>query len=366
MKYRSISFFFSPGGTVDITVHEVSRDCTIKELYKANGGPWGGTNIDDAFTVFLGKVTGPDVFQQFITRHRDDYIDLLREFEVKKRTITPEMDQKITFKLPISLHEIFRELRGQDFRQSQMMSQQLQGKLTFAGDKLRVESETVKEFFKETCGKIVNHLGEIFRQPAVSAVKTILMVGGFSESPMLRHAIEQAFRDKKVILPNEASLSVLKGAVIFGHTPQTISARVCKYTYGVSTCRGFRDGRDPENKMLIADQTIYCDDVFSRHVKVGQPVDIGEVFEDKTYLPIHHDQSAVAINIFTSSAEKPRYTDDPGCNKLGVLTVEYQDKEKGYDRPVAVKMMYGQTELGVEATEKKTGQKVNAHFDFLG
>ena len=338
----------------------------MKELYKANGGPWGGTNIDDAFTAFLCNITGQKVFQQFLTRHRDDYIDLLREFEVKKRTITPEMDQKITFKLPISLHEIFREVRGQDFRQSQMATKQLQGKLTFAGDKLRVESETVKDFFRETCSKIVDHLREIFNQPAVSGVQTILMVGGFSESPMLRHAIEEAFRDKKVILPNEASLSVLKGAVIFGHTPLTITARVCKYTYGVRTCREFRYGRDPENKTLIADQQVYCDDVFSRHVKVGQAVDIGEVFEDKEYYPIYHNQSAVAFDIFTSSAEKPRYTDDTGCNKLGLLTVQYQDQAKGYDRPVAVKMMYGQTELGVEAVEKKTGQKVNAHFDFLG
>ena len=94
-----------------------------------------------------------------------------------------EMDQKITIKLPISLHEIFREVRGQDFRQSQMATKQLQGKLTFAGDKLRVESETVKGFFRETCGKIVDHLREIFDQPAVSGVNTILMVGGFSESP---------------------------------------------------------------------------------------------------------------------------------------------------------------------------------------
>ena len=355
-----------PGGTVDITVHEVSRDSTMKELYKANGGPWGGTNIDDAFTAFLREVTGQEVFQEFITRHRDDYIDLLREFEVKKRTITPEMDQKVTFKLPISLHEVFRELRGQDFRQSQMATKQLQGKLTFAGDKLRVEAETVKEFFRETCDKVVGHLRKIFNEPAVAGVMTILMVGGFSESPMLRHAIEQAFRDKKVILPNEASLSVLKGAVIFGHTPLTITARVCKYTYGVRTCREFRYGQDPENKSLIADKQVYCDHVFSRHVKVGQPVDIGEVFEDKEYYPIYYDQSAVAFDIFTSSAEKPRYTDDPGCNKLGKLTVEYQDPDKGYDRPVAVKMMYGQTELGVEAIEKKTGQKVNAHFDFLG
>ena len=354
------------GGTVDITVHEVERDGRMKELYKANGGPWGGTNIDDAFTDFLGAVTGSDVLKEFINKHRDDYIDLLREFEVKKRTITPEMDQKITFKLPITLHEIFREMRGQDFRQSQLMNQDLQGKLTFAGDKLRVESETVKEFFKDTCHRIVEHLHDIFRQRAVTGADTILMVGGFSESPMLRYTIEKAFKNKKVILPNEAGLAVLKGAVIFGHTPLTITARVCKYTYGVKTCREFRERRDPDNKMFIANQTYYCKDVFSKHVKVGQPVSVGDTFEDKNYYPLYEDQRAVGFEVYTSSTPKPKYTDEHGCTKLGQLTVEYEDKGTGYDRPVSVKMMYGQTELGVEAIEKKTGQKVNAYFDFLG
>lgn len=37
------------GGTVDITVHQVNHDGSLVELYKANGGNWGGTYIDKAF-----------------------------------------------------------------------------------------------------------------------------------------------------------------------------------------------------------------------------------------------------------------------------------------------------------------------------
>ena len=42
------------GGTVDITVHEVLDDGNVRELYKANGGPWGGKSVNDAFLHFLG------------------------------------------------------------------------------------------------------------------------------------------------------------------------------------------------------------------------------------------------------------------------------------------------------------------------
>ena len=41
------------GGTVDITVHEVLADGNVRELYKANGGPWGGKSVNDAFLCFL-------------------------------------------------------------------------------------------------------------------------------------------------------------------------------------------------------------------------------------------------------------------------------------------------------------------------
>ena len=40
------------GGTVDITVHEMSNEeGKLKELFKATGGPFGSTTVDDAFKV---------------------------------------------------------------------------------------------------------------------------------------------------------------------------------------------------------------------------------------------------------------------------------------------------------------------------
>ena len=40
------------GGTVDITVHEMSKEGgKLKELLKATGGPFGSTSVDDAFKV---------------------------------------------------------------------------------------------------------------------------------------------------------------------------------------------------------------------------------------------------------------------------------------------------------------------------
>lgn len=50
---------------MDITVHETQPDGTVRELHKANGGPWGGTQIDHAFLKFLEDLVGTDVMDIF-------------------------------------------------------------------------------------------------------------------------------------------------------------------------------------------------------------------------------------------------------------------------------------------------------------
>jgi hypothetical protein len=49
-----------------------------------------------------------------------------------------------------------------------------------------------------------------------------------------------------VIIPEDAGLAVLKGAVQFGFNPKVINPRISRFTYGVSTNKGFRPRTDPE------------------------------------------------------------------------------------------------------------------------
>jgi molecular chaperone DnaK (HSP70) len=51
------------------------------------------------------------------------------------------------------------------------------------------------------------------------------MVGGFSESQMLQEHVKSTFPHKTVIIPEDAGLAVLKGAVQFGFNPKVINPR---------------------------------------------------------------------------------------------------------------------------------------------
>ncbi|WAQ99602.1 HS12B-like protein [Mya arenaria] len=135
----------SKGGTVDITVHEVQDNNSLRELFKANGGNWGGTYIEKAFRNMLAEIVGNDVMDNFQATNMMDFIDLLREFEVKKRNFNSTMSQKITFKVPIALNVDFKAKHGKDIKDHIATKSQYKENVSWVSDKLRLASETAKE-----------------------------------------------------------------------------------------------------------------------------------------------------------------------------------------------------------------------------
>ena len=230
-----------------------------------------------------------------------------------------------------------------------------------------MEANLTKALFDESCKKIVDHMHQLFKLPNVKDVYFILLVGGFAESPMLQEAVREAFRDKKVIVPQDAGLAVLKGAVLYGHQPKTISARVCKYTYGVDTNVKFNKDIHPQSKKVLFDEVEWCKDIFSVHVPVGKLINVGEPQVKKVYTVLEPDQTSITFHIYTSNEREPTYITDLGCTHLGTLTIDMPDTTKGIDRGVFVHMTFSGTEITVTAVDRDDATKtVSTKVDFLG
>ncbi|CAC5400642.1 unnamed protein product [Mytilus coruscus] len=346
------------GGTIDITVQEVQWDESIKQLYMANGGDWGGTKVDLAFEKFLEEFAGKPALQKFREEDKGGHLDLQREFEIKKRTIKSDQKGKLTIRLPVSLKDAHMKVSGRELQSTNVAK--------LERDKLRLASNTATDLFAEPCAYIVSHLQKIFDDPKVKGTDIVLMVGGFSESLVLQDAVKKAFPSKTVIIPPEAGLAVLKGAVQFGFEPKVISTRVCKVTYGIATNSPFDEGIDPEDKKFIDDDgDVLCRGRFSKHVEIGQSVRIDEEIKEQIYSPVASDQKSMGIDVWTSTNKSPRYTDERGCSPHGKISVLLPDHKLGVSRDVGVKMIFGKTELEVIAIVKHTGKSTAAKFDFL-
>lgn len=350
------------GGTVDITVHEVQFNGTLKELDKASGGAWGGTRVDESFKEMLEEIVGGGMLEEFALSHTADYIDLFRDFETKKRNVKDDSPGKITLRIPITLQELYEE-RGEGEIKKKIRQTKYKDDLTWVGDRLRIDKPRFVELFSAACDGMVDHVKKLLKSPKVRGTNNILMVGGFSESPLLQKRIREEFPSCRVIIPQEAGLAVLKGAVIFGHQPATIAARISKYTYGISTNTKFDRSKHPMSKLKMVEGKEKCKDVFDKHVSIGQLLEIDDVQSEKSYWPLYSNQTQVSLPVYTSTIEDPSFVDEPECCYLGKLTVDIP--KHGSDKEVSSSFIFGGTELKVQAVVKSTGETASANFDFL-
>ncbi|XP_065923810.1 heat shock 70 kDa protein 12A-like [Magallana gigas] len=169
-------FLDAGGGTVDITVLEVKNNGDIKELHRSSDGESGGSSVDTVFKSVLAEISMKEMIENYRRKYPYDYLSLFENFENKKR----------------------RFQKGQ-----------------------------------AACDRIIKLLKTMFQSPKLIDVKKILMVGGFSESCIFQEALRDAFSNCQVVVPEEAGLAVLRGAVLLGFYSGTKPCRVSRHTYGV-------------------------------------------------------------------------------------------------------------------------------------
>jgi hypothetical protein len=291
---------------------------------------------------------------------------MFRDFEIKKRQKVEEKSQlkKVTMKMPASFVEMYSKHNNKDIAERTQKTE-YDGLLKWGLDKVRINKDTFDGFFKPSCEGIIDHVKKLLSDPKVRGTDIILMVGGFSESAVVQKAVRDAFPNCRVVIPRDAGLAVLKGAVLFGHDPSAVASRVAKFTYGIGCTVPFDPKKhDPRKKKKI-DGKDRCDDVFSKHVETGSVLHFNEEQGEHKYYPIYANQKEISFPVYTTDAPNPKYVDDPGCKYVGTLNMDISDIAGGLEREFAAKLKFGGTEMTVTAVNTNTGQAASAQFDFL-
>ncbi|XP_062582486.1 heat shock 70 kDa protein 12A-like isoform X2 [Saccostrea cucullata] len=337
------------GGTVDVTVHEVLEDDkSVREINRPTGGNWGGTNVDDAFITILERIAGDKVMKAFQNQQKYDFMELLREFEVKKREINYTMKKKVTFKVPTSFKDAFEaENPGKSLSDITSEIDEFKDKIKWISDKMQFYPDLVTSLFDESINNICGHLSNIFSSNKVKDVNYILLIGGYAESPLLQNEMKRRFPSKRLIVPQEAGLSVLKGAVIFGHNPLLIRERIAKFTYGIQFRRPFIEGVDPEDSKTFVDGEPYCNNVFDIHIEADESMIVGEIQSEKKY---GSNSKSTGLYVYASRENSPNYITDKGCFLLGKTSLDTNKEDD-----LEVQMSFSGTEIEAKISCKNTG-----------
>ena len=293
-----------------------------------------------------------------------DYNNLFDKFELKKRKVFSSKSGFVVITIPISLIETIKEVTGKDFDRS-LVSKQFSDNVKIERNKLKIDVDIFKDLFQFSTKSIVSHLENIFQHNSVRGCSTIIMAGGFSESELLQEEVKKSFPSMTVIIPKDAGLAVLKGAVIFGHNPTAITERICKYTYGAGTAhvKSFFCTHPPVRTFANDNGVLFCDNMFNIHVKKGQAIKLGEKQPEQIGSPIYDTQSKLTVQIYTSTEENPIFVTDIGCQLIGQFDVPVTGGTNGR---IGTTFMFGGTEIEVIAEDKLTGMITKHRVEFLG
>jgi len=351
------------GGTVDVSVHEKNLDGTLQELHRASGGPWGGTCVDDAYIAWLTKLFGEKAMEKLKREAMGEYIDLLREFENKKRNISTATAGQVTIRVSVALKEYQEECEDETIT-AKIARLDLNKDVMIQRDKLRVSADIARGWFQEPIESTIRHISGILAEPEMAEVNTILLVGGFGECQLMQEAVTKAAGRRTVVIPVEAGLAVLKGAVRFGHQPRLISSRRVKYTYGYAVYRKFDESKHPAEKIFIDAYGDKCvSDCFEKVVEIGTSVDVG-----KSMPPIKGHMNKTGITgskIYASTERNLEFVTDPSCRKIGKLILGEAPGETEEDNAIEHYFAFGDTELKVTIKILKTGQELTKIIDCL-
>ncbi|KAK3588039.1 hypothetical protein CHS0354_012085 [Potamilus streckersoni] len=344
------------GGTADMTIHVVRESGCLTELSPPSGGPWGGTKVDAAFDKMVEEIYGKSAVSSFIQNSKADDLDLKREFELKKRLFDGE---KVNFRSLRKLNKILKK-NGQSL-ENKLSGTIYEGKVMKKADRVYVAGSIMSEMFEDVKENIIQHMRELLRQHP--DVNMIIMVGGFSDSNIIKKAVREAFCNKTVIIPDDAVLAVLKEAVMYRCNTSLIISRSIPFTYGVSVAVPFDVNKHPESKKMYKDGYYKCEDNFKVFFRAGETVIPGKTTVQ--YICNASTATRANVEIYGTKSKYPLYVDEPECRCIGSVQLLLNDSKCLGLRPIHITMSFESTELSVRAEEEGTINAVMAKFNFL-
>lgn len=337
----------------------------------------GGTNIDEAYRQFFEDIYGTDVLET-LNSDPEYFIDDLEfryYFERKKKeSLNLRFDSYNRMRLipPHVLIEIFfKKQRSQRVSHDNPLNALLKKSkycyenITFESGKLRMSKDIFESFFNPTIDKLIAHLSKMFKDKLYSDIETVLIVGGFSECQLVQEQLKRHFGNtKRLVFPHEASFSVLRGAVYSGHCKDLISHRVAMFTFGFQIWPKFDKSKYSRDRKKIVNGKERCRDVFLKLFTKGEPISFG-MKKSLFFKPMVQGENVLECGIFVSNQKDPKYTDEPGCVKIGTLLVPLPNFERQKIVEIEESITYGETQIKVSAYNCKTKEEHEIVIDLL-
>lgn len=276
-------------------------------------------------------MSGAEAFLRFKEECMEDYLTLMRTFEMKKCEFSDDEDVRIT--LPYTFRKLHEDCNGEDLKESLKHHPQTDS-LAVIHDKIGMERTSFLALHEETVDQIVNKIQSILKEISI-LVPLIFCVGGFSSCAVLKMRLKKVFEteDVKVVFPPDAVSAIMKGAIILARDESIVTQRISRFTIGVDWNVKFDPAVHPKSKLECAGTEKYCKDIFKQIVRKGQALPSGEPVFTVSAQVKTETQTVIEFPFYRSDIlENPTYIDDIGCHLMGSMSIPMEDVTDGLSR----------------------------------
>lgn len=299
----------------------------------------------------------------FIRDCASDWIEFQKDFEKKKRQFSPNTEE-LDLNFPPDFEKMFLAARRYELKE-RLEEKDYRKNVELVKHSLIMKPKIMENLFDHAIVEIKKHIEELLKKKELKNVSTLLLVGGFSESPAVSASMRKYFHNLRVIAPGKGSVAILKGAVMFGNDSKVIAARISPYTYGVHTRKKFDPAVHPDERKRNVKGKLIVDNVFDKHIECNEHVYVGGHSKERKYLIYNKKNPNAFWNVYQSEAKDPMFCDEPGCKFLGKLAVTLPTDIDANQITLHISMTCRGTELDAIADIPKLNLQCASKFDFL-
>ena len=207
------------GNATTITVHRVDGDKTFKTIFKSRSQNKGSDQVNEKFHLLLSNILGENIIKILKNEYCDDYQNLCVEFEMRKRELQPDTrnEEWFSFTFPHQVVETFRDTHGKKTIHQRITEMtNYSGRVKYESSRFQVEAGILRELFSVVIDQIEMYVRNVLKVKINTGVATLLLAGGFCQSPVVQKGIRDRFPEMEVIVPLDPELAIMKGAIILG------------------------------------------------------------------------------------------------------------------------------------------------------
>lgn len=214
----------------DIAVLQKDTNQVI-EKFRITGTDCAGTSVNNNFKGLLTSIFGTPFMASFRKENPIGYLDVMREFEVIKRSFKGQK-QKINLRIPSTDLDCLCEKYLSDNLKRTMSNSPYGKSIRLWSNRMQMESDIILNLYKTTIDKIIYLMKNVIADYKNGhKITAIVMIGGFSNCILVQEAVRQTFSNKRIIIPEGPDLLVMRGAFLCEQQPfKYIQIEVSKFS----------------------------------------------------------------------------------------------------------------------------------------